>query len=51
MWINLAASQVPGPSAPFMPINDDVQKEMADVRDGMAAKMTPQQIAKAQRLA
>jgi hypothetical protein len=41
MWINLAASSATG----------DDQKQYARERDAIAAKMTPQQIAEAQRLA
>jgi hypothetical protein len=41
MWINLAASRARG----------DDQGKFARVRDMLAEKMTPQQIAEAQRLA
>ena len=42
MWFNLAASRAS---------NAEVRKEMAMFRDHAAAKMTPPQIAEAQRLA
>ena len=41
MWLNLAASRTSG--------ND--QKKFADARESVARKMTPEQIAEAQRLA
>ena len=41
MWLNLAASRASG----------DEQKKFAELREGMAKKMTPQQIAEAQRRA
>ena len=45
MWYNLAAS---GPSSVW---EREQQKEAAEGRDELAAKMTPQQVAEAQRLA
>ena len=42
MWFNLAASRAS---------DAEVRKEMAVFRDHVAAKMTPAQIAEAQRLA
>jgi hypothetical protein len=41
MWMNLAASRASG----------DDQKKYADERESVARKMTPQQVAEAQRLA
>jgi uncharacterized protein len=41
MWLNLAASRLSGSEA----------KKAAHIRDRVASKMTPEQIAEAQRLA
>jgi TPR repeat protein len=43
MWLNLASAS--------SQISNELQEEGARVRDGIARKMTPQQIAEAQRMA
>ena len=44
MWINLAAARMP-------PGGENTRENAVKARDGIAAKMTPEQIAEAQRLA